>query len=335
MKIITKQLSQEIKQLLSDSKKITIIGHYAPDGDAVGSSLALYNLFKKYSYDISVVMPSFLPDYLKMLPASDKIIVYSKEDKKAETLLSISDTIICVDFNSTKRVGKLEKALLNSKAVKIMLDHHPEPENFVDYIISNTEASSASEIIYEFIVIIGMNNLIDKTIATCLYTGIMTDTINFSVNSSRKRTFDIVGNLLELGIDKDKIYSQIFNNYSADRMRLAGYVLNKKMKILYEHNTAYIILNKKELMEYNYKNGDHEGFVNFPLSIKEINVTHIFIEKDDYIKTSSRSTSNFDVNKFARKYFNGGGHKKASGGKLFININEVENYILNAIKNID
>lgn len=335
MKNISKQNIKNIKQILSKAKKISILGHHAPDGDAVGGSLALYNVLKKAGYNVQILMPSELLNYLNFLPNADEIIIHSQEKSKAENIIEKSDVIICIDFNEAKRTEKLKNILISSKAVKIIIDHHQKSVNFADYILLDTKSSSASEVVYEFIYLLEMDSFMNKNIASCLYTGIMTDTINFSVNSSRKRTFEIVGNLLDFGVDKDKIYANIYNNYSVSRMRLAGYVLDKKMKILQKYNIAYIILSKKELEKYNYKNGDHEGFVNFPLSIKGINISCFFIEKNDFIKLSLRSTGIFDVNKLSRKYFNGGGHINAAGGKLFINIDEVENYILKVIKKIN
>ncbi len=325
------QLINNINQYLLPEKNITIIGHYAPDGDAIGACLALHNLFKKLGLNSSVVMPSGIPEFLEYLPGAGEIIEHNNIKQDAEDLLNNADIIFCVDFNSVSRVEKLSDVLKKSSAVKVMLDHHPEPENFPDFIISDTSVSSASEIVYEFI--INWNkSYIDKEIADCIYTGIMTDTLNFSVNSSQRRTFEIIADLLSYGIDKDEIYSQVYNNYSYDRMRLAGYVLNQKMKIIPEYKSSYIILTKDDLKQYNFKQGDQEGFVNLPLSVKGVKIACFFMEKSDCVKVSLRSLEDYDVNKFARKYFNGGGHRNAAGGKLFIDINEVEEYVNRVIK---
>ncbi len=326
-------LLDSIKSTLSNADKITVISHHAPDGDAISSSTALYAILKNAGHNVSIVIPSRLSDNLEFIPFSSDIIIYNKQTEIAENILKNSDVIFCTDFNSAKRVEKMENALLNSKAVKIMIDHHPQPDDFAKFIISDTSVSSASELVYEFITQAGYSKFINRDIAKCLYIGIMTDTINFSVNSEQTRTFEIASELLAFNIDKKEIYNNFYNSYSEERMRFSGYLLYEKMKIFKENNLAVIIVTKDELNKFNYKAGDHEGFVNMPLSIKSIETSIFVLEKNDYLKISLRSKSYFDVNVLARKYFNGGGHINAAGGKLYIKISEAEKYITDIFTN--
>ncbi len=335
MKTINNQIITDIKSLLKASTKITIISHYAPDGDAVGSSTALYQIFKKEKFDVSMVVPSDISKNLEKIPFSNEIVSFSKKPNKVKELLQNADIIFCTDFNAFSRVGDVSEILSSSPAKKIMLDHHPQPEDCADFVISDPGVSSASEIVYEFILLMGYEQLIDKDVATSIYTGLMTDTINFTVNSEKQRTFEIASKLLSYKIDKKGIYNNIFNNYSIDRMRFSGYVLYEKMKFIENKNTAYIIISKEELDKFNFKSGDHDGFVNMPLSIKDIETSILVIEHEKYLKISLRSKTNYDVNALSRKYFNGGGHKNASGGRLYINLEEVESYIIDAINNFE
>lgn len=328
---IDSSIIKKIKEQINNSEKIVIIGHFAPDGDAAGGSLALYNILKKLKANVNVIMPTRLVKYYKWMPAAENIISHDAKKKKSEKLVEDADLIFCVDFNSISRVENLQYAIKRSNAIKIMLDHHPEPEMFCDYTISDTTVSSASEIVYEFICSLDYKSYIDKDFATCIYTGIMTDTLNFTVNSSKERTFEILAKLISYGVDKDYIYDAVNNNFSENRMRLQGYVLYEKMKVLHDFKAAYMILTNDELEKFEFKKGDNEGFVNMPLSIKGINVSCFFIEKIDHIKVSLRSVGENNVNKFAREYFNGGGHKNAAGGKLFIPISDVEKYVTQAI----
>lgn len=330
MKPIDNQIIASIKNLIENSNKICIVSHHVPDGDAIGSSTALYQILKKAGCDTSIVMPSEFAENLQAIPACHEITRYSRKPEKVENIINSSDLIFFTDFNSFTRAGDLQKILEKSSAKKIMLDHHPQPDNCADYTILDTSVSSASEIVFEFILLIGFEKYIDTDIASSLFTGIMTDTINFSVNSENKRTFEIAAYLLDFNIDKKGIYNNFYNNFSEERMRFSGYILYEKMKFILSQNASYTIVNKDELNRFNYKSGDHEGFVNMPLAIKGIESSVFVLEKDDYLKISMRSKTTFDVNKFARDFFNGGGHKNASGGRLYIKIEQAEEYIKNA-----
>ncbi len=327
MKDFSKENISKINSLLEGEKNIVIIGHNNPDGDAIGGSLGLYNVLNKTKNNVSVVMPSKPASFLEWLPNQQDIVVFKENEKLASQLLEDAEIIFCIDFNSSHRVDIAQKNLEDAKAIKFLIDHHPSPETNAEFIFSDTSVSSASELVYEFIRETNLHKLLNKDATTCIYTGIMTDTLNFSVNSSRQETFAIVGELLSFGVDKDFIYDKVYNNYSINRLKLVGYLLYKKMQVFEKHGVALITFTQEEMQKFNFVDGDHEGIVNMPLSVAEIKASIIAVEKDDFVKLSLRSKGKIDVNKLARKYFNGGGHTNAAGGKVFIKINEIEDYI--------
>lgn len=313
----------ELKKILNRKKNIIITGHVNPDGDSVGSSLALYHFFSK-KHHVKVLMPNDFPEFLKWLPKSEEILIY---DENKFELIENADIIFSVDYNELSRVKPVDKAIKKSNAVKIMIDHHPNPDVFPDFVFSETTVSSCAELVYEFMYLLD-SNLINKDIAECIFTGILMDTGRFAFNSSNPRTYEITAELLRYGINKEKIISNLYDNFSFDRMRLMGYVLNDKMKLMPDINVSYFILTQSEQEKYNYRIGDSEGFVNMPLAVKGIEFSAFFIEKKDVIKCSFRSKGNIDVNAFARKYFNGGGHKNAAGGKSYKSVlTTEENFI--------
>lgn len=310
----TKEIIADVKELLKTAKSISIITHQGPDGDAIGSSLGLFHFLKLLNKtNVNVIVPDTFPDFLSWMPGSNEITVCKNSTDAASCLLDQSDIIFCLDFNHTSRIPCLSETVIKSDAVKILIDHHPNPENFTKYIISETSASSTAELIYNFIS--EFDTEINQDIASCLFTGIMTDTGGFSHNSSHPGTFEIVANLLKTGIDKNKIFDNLYNNFSASRMRLMGYCLHQKMKVFPEYKTAYIALSQKELNEFNFQTGDTEGFVNLPLAIDGIMFSAFFTEKEKLVRTSFRSKGNFAVNNFSKNNFNGGGHTNAAGGE--------------------
>ncbi len=330
MKILTKDFKEKVSRILTKDKNILITGHFNPDGDSIGGSLGLYLLLKNAGYTVSVMMPSGLPGFMKWLPGADEILIY---DKKENTdFIYNADIIFFIDFNDISRTEYAGEDLRKSKAVKIMLDHHPQPSDDADFIFSDTKMSSASEIVFQFISMINFEKFTDKNIATCIYTGIMTDTLNFSVNSSRPETFEVVGKLLSYGINKDEIYDKVNNNFSEKRLRLVGYLLYEKMKIIPELQFSYMLISKEELKQFDFQNGDHEGIVNLPLSVSTVKISLIALEKDDFIKISLRSKGNFDVNLLSGKYFNGGGHINAAGGRIYKKFSDAEDFIVSSVK---
>ena len=335
MKTINENNIQEVKTLINDAEKFCIIGHHHPDGDAVSGCLALSGILQKIGKTPKVVMPSAIPDYLKFLQGTEEIIIDNESGKEAKKTITDADIIFCIDFNAPSRVKNLENTLTDSQATKILLDHHPQPENFVDYAISKTETSSASEIVFDFLEIANYQKYLDKDTATAIYTGIMTDTLNFSIETAGKRTFKVVSQLLEYEIEKNNIHNNVYNTYSWNRLQLVGYLLNTKMEINEKHKIAYITFTESDKEKYNYKLGDIEGVVNMPLSVKDVRASVLFTENADGIKVSLRSKKGFDVNKFARTYFNGGGHKRAAGGRLKINLKELPQYLTDSLDSFE
>jgi phosphoesterase RecJ-like protein len=305
----------KFKALLKKSNHIVIVTHFSPDGDAMGSSLALYNYLVKTGKNVTVITPNDYPEFLQWLPGNKKVVAYSNQAKKAATLISKSDLIFTLDFNNYSRLEGLGELLKNSEAKKILIDHHQQPDTYATLMYHDVKACSTCELVYEFIVGLGGKKLIDKQIAACLYTGIMTDTGSFRFDSVTPVTHHILAHLLETGIVPSDIHSAIYDTYSESRVKLLGYCLTEKMVVIPEMQTAYMSITEKELNRFNHKKGDTEGIVNYPFSIKGITFCAFFSEGDGKIKISFRSKGKFDVNQFARKHFNGGGHINAAGGR--------------------
>lgn len=307
---------QAIQLLLSQPKKIAIIPHRSPDGDAMGSTLAMYHLLLEMNHEPIVVTPNDFPEFLAWLPGSDKVIVYEKDKENVAKILQEQELIFTLDFNALHRTGEMEYVLNKLKAPFIMIDHHEKPDTYAKYTFSSTAFGSTCEMVYNFICDLGLHASIDKNIATCIYTGILTDSGSFRFPKTTGTTHRIVADLIDLGAENSAIPALLFDNGSYDSLKLLGVAL-QNMKVLPEYKTAYITLSQKELDEHNYVKGDTEGIVNYGLSIKGIVFAAIFIEHADekIIKISFRSQGDFDVNKFARDHFNGGGHINAAGGK--------------------
>ena len=314
---------QKIQELLSTPKKIIIIPHRSPDGDAMGSTLGLYHFLKKLNHESLVVAPNEFPDFLAWLPDSDAVLIYEKDKENIAQKIYDADLIFTLDFNALHRTGEMEQVLNKVTAPFVMIDHHQKPDDYAQYQFSDTKYGSTCEMVYHFIVSLGMENLIDKTIATCIYTGIVTDSGSFKFPSTTSTTHRVVANLIDKGIENAAIHNALYDENSYNRLQLLGQAL-KNMKILFDKKTSFITLSQKELDQNNYEKGDTEGIVNYGLSIKGIIFTAIFIEHRDenIIKISFRSQGSFDVNQFARTHFNGGGHINAAGGKSYLSLNE-------------
>ncbi len=318
-------LQKEIESfaaLLKAPRNILIITHYNPDGDAIGSLMGLYHYFKKKGYDVSAMVPNEFPDFLRWIKDTNQIIVYKHKENFAKNLIQNADIIICADFNDFKRLKSIGPELEISKAVKILIDHHPEPDNAYLHKIHDTSVSSTAELVYRIIEASGDTSIIDPAIAECIYTGIMTDTGCFNFNSSNPETFRIVADLLTTGFNKDKVFNEVYNNFSEHRMKLLGHCLSEKMIVLPELHTAYICLSREDMEKHHFKTGDSEGFVNFPFSIKGVNITALFTEKKDHVRISMRSRGGFSINTICEKYFEGGGHKNAAGGESNLSLKE-------------
>ncbi len=305
-----------IQNLLATPKKIAIIPHRSPDGDAMGSTLALYHFLLKLNHQPIVIAPNDFPNFLAWLPSSETVLVYENDRANCTKIIQEAEIVFTLDFNALHRTGEMEQVLNKVTAPMIMIDHHQKPDTYATYTYSDSIFGSTCEMIYNFITFLDQKSLIDKTIATCIYTGIATDTGSFRFPSTTGTTHRIIADLIDLGIDNSGIHNQLFDNNSYNRLQLLGRAL-QNMKVFPEYKTAYITLSQKELDEFHYEKGDTEGVVNYGLSIKGIHLAVIFIEHRDenIIKISFRSQGNFDVNQFAREHFNGGGHINAAGGK--------------------
>lgn len=307
---------QAIQKLLASPKKIAIIPHRSPDGDAMGSTLGLYHFLLQLNHQPTVIAPNDFPEFLAWLPASETVLIYENDREKSTAVLQEAELVFTLDFNALHRTGEMENVLNKLTVPMIMIDHHELPGNYATYTYSDTTFGSTCEMIYNFIDFLNQKELIDKTIATCLYTGIMTDSGQFRYPKTTGTTHRIVAEFIDLGIENTEIPTLIFDNNSFERLQLLGRAL-QNMVVFPEKKTAYTVLSQKELDEFNYVKGDTEGIVNYGLTIKGIIFAAIFIEHRDenIIKISFRSQGGFDVNQFAREHFNGGGHINAAGGK--------------------
>jgi phosphoesterase RecJ-like protein len=309
---------KEIHELLATPKKIAIIPHRSPDGDAMGSTLGLYHFLLKLNHQPTVIAPNDFPKFLAWLPGSETVLIYENDREKNSAVLQEAELIFTLDFNALHRTGEMENVLNKLTVPMIMIDHHELPGNYATYTYSDTGFGSTCEMIYNLIGFLNQKSLIDKTIATCLYTGIMTDSGQFRYPKTTGTTHRIVAEFIDLGVENTEIPTLIFDNNSSERLQLLGRAL-QNMVVFNDQKTAYSKLSQKELDEFNYVKGDTEGIVNYGLTIKGIIFAAIFIEHRDenIIKISFRSQGNFDVNQFARDHFNGGGHINAAGGKSY------------------
>ncbi|MCT2562331.1 DHH family phosphoesterase [Chryseobacterium herbae] len=305
----------DINALLTPESKIVILTHYNPDGDAIGSSLGLKHYLRAKGIPAEVIVPNDFPKFLKWMPESKKVIIGEYKRKYAFELISGADVIFCLDFNAPSRIGILGEWLTKAKAKKILIDHHQQPEEF-DFVYSDTVIPATSQMIYHFIEAMGDETLVDQDMAECLYTGIMTDTGGFRFRSTSATTHRIIANLIEKGADPSVITSNTWDTNTVSRLHLLALVLGR-IEVVNDGKVAVLSLTRNELKEYGFQKGDTEGFVNYGLSIAGVKMAAFFMEDlyDDFIKISFRSKDDVDVNQFSRKYFNGGGHINAAGGK--------------------
>ena len=311
-----------LKQLLDEKTDVLITTHYNPDGDAIGSSLALYHFLSTQGIQATVLIPNELPSFLQWLPGIEQAVIYSANPDQGNAIIASADLIFSMDYNLLNRVKLFTDELRASDAKRIIIDHHIQPENAFDLVFSVTAVSSTAELLYQIIEEAGFANSITKEMSECLFVGIMTDTGSFSYACNRPETFQITANLIKAGLDVERIHRKVYDTYSESRMRLLGYCLGSNMKVLPEFATAYIWLTKEDLANYDYQQGDTEGVVNYALSIQNVAVAALFSERGDRIRVSLRSKGEFSVNEFARKHFNGGGHRNAAGGDILMTMPE-------------
>lgn len=306
----------EITSALSQSNRIVIVPHKGPDGDAIGASLGLYHFLKEKGHDTTVIAPNDFPQFLKWLPGNEEIHIYENDREACNTLIQQADIIFTLDFNMLDRAGDMVEPLTEAEGTFIMIDHHPEPSDYADHTYSDATMSSTCQMVYKFFQKLRAIKHITPEIATCLYTGIMTDTGSFRYRATTGDTHRVIADLIDKGADNNTIHSNVFDTFSENRLQLLGVAL-QNLKVNRELRTAYITLTQEELDKYGFQKGDTEGFVNYGLALKGIIFAVIFIEHkmDGMIKMSLRSKGNFSVNKFARAHFNGGGHLNAAGGR--------------------
>ncbi len=308
----------EIKSLLDRSENIVVSTHTNPDGDAIGSSLALYHYLRGIGKKAFMIVPNDYPEFISWLPGNDEIIVFGRNYKAAKAAFDRAELVFCLDYNAIHRSGMVQDVLRECKAPRIMIDHHPKPvEEDFDHLVSTTDTSSTAELLYEVLIAVDEQFSPDTSIATALYVGIMTDTGSFSFACNRPRTFEVTASLLESGIDGEYIHRMVYDTFSEDRLRLLGYSLAEKLVVKMEYATAYIYLTARDLQRFNYKVGDTEGLVNYALSIKGINMAVLLTQRKDRIRLSFRSKGEFSVNEIAAKHFQGGGHRNAAGGDSY------------------
>ena len=305
---------QELKNLLSAKQNVVITTHVNPDGDAIGSSVALLNFLIKMGHDVSVIVPNDYPDFLKWMKNDELIINYSNSKNESQEKIKNASLIFCLDFTNLNRINELGDYISDSKAKKVLIDHHLDPIDFYDFKIHDVKASATAELVYNFLIELD-SNAVDKDISEALYTGILTDTGSFKFSMSPK-VHKIVSDLMIRGVDIGFINNKIYDSNSLDKLKLIGYALSEKLEVISNGNAAYIVLSRKDLKDHNFKKGDTEGLVNYALSISNVNMAVLIIETKERIKFSFRSIGQFSVNEFAKKYFNGGGHKNAAGGSL-------------------
>ena len=301
--------------LIKESENILITTHVNADGDAIGASLGLALVLAKLGKKVNVITPNDFPEFLKWMAGIGMIHIYDIEQKFCDELSDNADLIIAVDFNDPKRLRRASSIFTSAKVPKVLIDHHPDPVNFVDISFSETSLGSASELLFHLLQALDLAKYLDREVAEAIFTGIMTDTGCFSYSCSYPGIWEIVSRLMKEGIDRDKIYQNIYSGYSENRMRLMGYCLNEKMVILKKYNTAYIALDACELTRFKHEQGDTESFVNLPFSIKGIRLTALFMEQDNHVKISLRSRGDFSVHQFASRHFGGGGHQNAAGAE--------------------
>ncbi len=311
---------QPVSQLynqLHTPKNSTIVMHQKPDGDAMGSSLGLYHFLQQLGHNVTVISPTNWASFLSWMPGCSIVLNFEQQQDniKALEVLQATEWLFCLDFNVLHRTKNMESILLQLPCTKILIDHHQQPaiEQF-QFGISNTAKSSTCEMVYDFIMASGYENKINTIVAQCLYTGVMTDTGAFRFSTTTASVHRMVAHLKEKEINHTAIHEFIFENFLENRLRFLGYVLLHKLVISYEYNTALMAISKAEILEYNIQTGDTEGIVNYAFGIKGIKLCALIVEREGEIRCSFRSKNDFDVNVFARKYFNGGGHQNAAGG---------------------
>ncbi len=333
--LIGQETIDRLSALIEKSRRIVITCHLSPDGDAMGSSLGLCRILRNLGKEVRVITPDTPPRYLMFLPGADQVMPFSRFETYANRAMADADLIFCLDYNDPKRVDLVAPGLLASKARKVMIDHHLGPDSFPDLTISHPEVSSTSALVFMVADRLGLDNKIDTEAAVAIYTGMMTDTGNFSYNSNDPRLYEIIARLIEKGIDKDEIYKAVYFTNSVNRLRLNGFAMHERFRVFPQHRAALITLTRNELNSFQYQKGDTEDLVNRPLTCPDITYSVFLREESDYIKVSTRSKGEFPVNLLCSRYFNGGGHLNAAGGEFYGTLQEAIDTLAEAMPLFD
>jgi phosphoesterase RecJ-like protein len=332
--ILTSDQVAQLSHLISDAQNIIITCHKSPDGDAIGSSLGWADYLHSLGKEPTIIVPDQYPDFLQWLPNTEKIVRYDKHPEKCDLLFKIADLVFCLDYNATSRVDEMEQALVSARAPKVLIDHHLDPSVPAALTISFPELSSTCELVFRIVWQLGGFQSLNKQFAIPIYCGMMTDTGGFLYNSTRSEIYFIIGELLTKHIDKDKIYRNVYHNYSENRIRLMGFVLYEKLVYMADYHAAYYTLTREELQRFHFIKGDAEGLVNIPQQIKGLKLSISLredTEKEDLVWVSLRSVDDFPCNQMAEEFFNGGGHLNASGGRLNCSMEEAIEIVRKAI----
>ena len=329
--------AEQLWRAIDSSTQIVIVGHVNPDGDAIGAVSAMYHFLKQIGKNATAMVPNRFPDFLSCLnPTGEPVRIFREETEACSHIIDGSDLIICLDMSGPGRIDEMADVIIPATATKILVDHHLNPAtDAFDIVISDTEVSSTCELLLSLILdspaVGGDISLVSLDCATSIAAGMLTDTNNFA-NSIFSSTLSLFSLLLKRGIDRDYLYNEIFCSYSATRMELMGHLLSEKMTIIHDGSVAYIILDKADKEKFSFRTGDSEGFVNLPLKIRKVCMAALLTEDDGFVKVSLRSKGDLDVNRFAKEYCNGGGHRNASGGRLYISIDETPDYFANSVE---
>lgn len=334
-KIVDTEKSRELKRLISDSERIVLTCHVRPDGDAIGSTLGLWHLLRSLGKEAVVVVPDKAPASLSFLPGFKEIAIFTCHTEYCRTVLEQADLILCCDFNTPSRQDSLAPVVQGAGGIKVLIDHHQEPDDFAALTISYPDMSSTCELCFRLIAAMGLFGEMSLECATCLLTGIITDTRNFTVNIKHSDIYEILMRLLEKGADKERIVKEALNTRSFWSLKLEAFALSERLQIFPAHRAALITLSKADLEKYNYEKGDTEGLVNRPLEIKGI-VYSVFLREDsDCVKVSARSVGNFPVSEICKKLYGGGGHRQAAGGEFFGSLEDCRNILESHLEDFD
>ena len=320
--IIDEHSIERLRALINGVQRIAITCHRSPDGDALGSTLALCHVLRRLGKDATVVTPDMAPKSLEFIPGVRELVVFTKHEARARHVLSEAQLLFCLDFNSMKRIDRLAELVEPLNVRRVLIDHHLEPDDGFDLLISHPEASSTCELVFRVLMQMGLLRMMDRHAASCLYVGLLTDTGGFAYSCDNPEFYEILASVLRRRIDRIGLYNKALNTFSADSLRLQGYAINEKMQLFPEQGASLIVLSKEELERFNYSRGDTETLVNKPLAIPEIYWSVFLREDADKIKVSCRSQGDFSVSDICASYFNGGGHFNAAGGDFFGTLDE-------------